>query len=585
MDYLAVDTEYERGNPAFSHLAGYSYSWAPGKARYVPLSGLGSGAKLSALQRMMDNTPVLIMHNQAADSTILTAHGLTIPYDRLHDTMGMAALLCKENLGLKSLAYTELGIDATELDELTGTGTKQRSVLDISPEELGPYACADADNTGQLYFRFMEEFKRDPLSFLVYEDIERPLFPVVVDMARTGMVVDIRRLPEIEREVQEKWGEVDARIQELPDLPHKWQRYKRKPDVMLPFNPASPQQVAEYLYRVLKLPPQTGKTGQLTTDEPALFRLLESGHDHPFVWDLLSWRECHKLVNTYIKGIRDGARDDGHGNLRLYYVLKQFAAKTGRTSFEGLLQTIPIRSKMGSKLREVFTAPQGMDFLDADYSQVELRTFTLVSKDPQLQAYYQDLKADFHAWVVEQTSIPRREAKVVTFGRFFGQSEDATYMGVYAAYREDGEQPPTREEFHKFWLLHLKGVPALGKYHLDIEREVRNKGEVRTWFGRRLVVPRDARGTLLRTAYSHPIQGTAADVLKKAMPPVWQYIKNIGGQLVAPVHDELCNYVPQWHAFTGIAKGEVKCLMENVVNWPIPLIAEVKTGPDWASTH
>lgn len=589
-NYLAVDTEYEKGNPAFATLAGYSYSLGPGKARYVPMRGwpkLGNDlAKLAHLQQMLNDAEVVVMHNQAADSTILEAYGLTIPYARLHDTMGMAQLLGKEAIGLKSLAYTELGIDATELAELTGTGAKERSVLDIPPDELGPYACADADNTGQLWLKLMEEMERDPLTQLVYESIERPLFPVVVDMARTGVVVDLAKLPDIEQQVRERWGEVEARILELPSLPRRWKRYKRKPDVLLPFNIGSPQQAADYLYRVLGLPPQTNdKTGQLSTDEPSLFKLLELGHEHPVIPLLLDWRECAKLVNTYIKGIREGARPDGHGNMRLYNPLKQFAAKTGRTSFEGLLQTIPIRTTMGARLREVFTAPEGERFLDADYSQVELRTFTLVSHDPQLTEYYQNANADLHNWVVQESGIPRRSAKVLTFGRLFDQQESAAYMRVYADYRDAGETPPTREEFHRFYLQHRAKVPALGTYHQRIAHEVRTAGQVRTWYGRKLVVPRDARGTVLRTAYSQPIQGTAADLLKLAMPLVWGYMRSVGGKLIAPVHDELICYVPEGVAEE--AKGRVKWIMESVTagRWPIPVLAEVKVGMDWATTH
>ena len=575
-----MDTEYQKGNPVFTPLAGYSYSTKPGQARYVPHSG-----GLSQLQRMLDDADVVVMHNQAADSTILTAHGLKIPYARLHDTMGMAHLLCKEAIGLKSLAYTELGVDMTELQELTGSGAKERSVLDIPPEELGPYACADADMTGQLYTKFAGEMERDPLTQYIYESIERPLFPIVVDMARTGMVVDLAKLPGIEREVQERWTEMEARILELPDLPQKWKRYKRKPDVLLPFNIGSPSQVAEYLYRVLRLPPQTHpKTGQLSTDESSLFALLESGHEHPFIQHLLDWRECAKLVGTYIRGIKEEAKEDGYGQHRIHTTLKQFSAKTGRTSYEGLLQTIPIRTNLGSRLRAVFTAPAGNDFLDADYSQVELRTFTLVSGDKRLVEYYQDKGADLHKWVVDQSGIPRRSAKVLTFGRLFDQQEASAYMRVYADYRDAGEKPPTREEFHKFYAQHKREVPALDQYHQRIQREVRQSGEVRTWAGRRLVVPKDAKGTLLRTAYSHPIQGTAADLLKLAMPLVWEYVNGVGGKLIAPIHDELVCYVPKGDV-SGRAKGAVKWIMEDVVHWPVPVIAEVKVGDDWASTH
>ena len=244
--------------------------------------------------------------------------------------------------------------------------------------------------------------------------------------------------------------------------------------------------------------------------------------------------------------------------------------------------------KFGERIRQAFIAPPGYVWFGADYSQIEIRTFALVSGSQRLIDLFQDPDADVHSWVVAEGQrltgvlVPRRTAKVLTFGGFFDQQEASAYLTVYQDAVESGQPPPTRAEFHVFYQVHRRAFPELPGYHAKIRHQIETRGYVETWFGRRYDVS-SPYGHEARSAISMPIQGTAADIVKLAIPPVLAVVRRYGGKLIGQVHDELPSYIPE-DRVEEAAKA-VKETMEQCVKLPIPLKVDVKWGHSWFEAH
>ena len=252
-------------------------------------------------------------------------------------------------------------------------------------------------------------------------------------------------------------------------------------------------------------------------------------------------------------------------------------------------------ANFGERMRQAFIAPPGYVWVGADYSQLEVRTFSLVAHADRLIQAYKDAEFDIHQWVVDLSGgvLPRRTTKILTFGGFFGQQENSAYLTTYKAYKDAGEEPPTRQAFHQFFIEHRRQFPELPRYHRMIEEQIDRHGYVQTWFGRKLFV-QTSKGHELRSAISMPIQGTAADIVKLAIPETLKVVVGYGGQLIGQVHDELPSYLPET-LFAGYDQKEdtpkpqvywdIKAAMEQCVSLPVPLKVDIKWGRNWYEAH
>lgn len=241
----------------------------------------------------------------------------------------------------------------------------------------------------------------------------------------------------------------------------------------------------------------------------------------------------------------------------------------------------------GPEMRAAFVAPEGYAVFDGDYSQVEIRTFALQCwlrfKADRLLRIFDDDAVDPHKWVTELCGIPRRSAKILTFGGFYDQQEASAYIQVFKDYIDKGETPPTREEFHEHFMRHRAMFYEMPQYHRAIRDAIECYGYVETWFGRRLWVS-NSRGHEYRSALAQPISGTAADILKLATPPSLEVVHDYGGVCVGTVHDELFGYVPLENAHEQFI-ADLKGAMEHAVALPVKIKAEVKIGKNWRDTH
>ena len=567
---LAIDCEYEAVNPAWAKLRSYSYSWEPGSARFLEWSDK-SAAYLQSMLDSLDGDDVLVMHQYGnCDCTILQNHGIRIPFERLHDTLVMLYVLQHPTLSLKGAASDLLGMHMTNLDELTGSGKKAVSVLELPQASLAPYACADADATGRLYSLLRQKLEAEPALWFVYDQIERPCMQALTDMQIHGVMVDWKHLDSIGKDVDQV---IQAEREVLLSL------------VGRDMNLESDKQRMAYVYGELNLPVQTNsKTGHASLDKKAVTRLRMLYPTLKFLEHLPSYDEAVTLRTRYINGLPKKQGPDGW----LHPVFNAAGAGTGRMASEQPnYQQMPIRTRLGARIREAFVAPQGKTFVGGDYSQLELRTLALVTRDTKLtgefiRAHQEGTEFDIHTWVANNAGIPRRAAKILTFGRLFGQGADAAYQEVVFNFQEAGEAPPTRLDFDRMYAKHAQILSALPTHERNTRNAVLNWGYVETYYGRRMRATQP-RGPEFRSALSMGPQGTGGDTIKLAIPKVWKLCKQYGCALVGAVHDELCNYVPNEHV-EGFSI-DLKQTMESVVSWPLPLVSEVKHGRSWAEAH
>lgn len=577
MRILAIDSEYEHANTFSTQLGGFSYSWEEGVASFLPWTSAAS----QVCQRLLDEAEIVVMHNQVADSMVLSRHGINIPYDKLHCTLVMAYVLREEELGLKSLASKYCGMNMVELSEYTGQyGTKSFvDILDLPINIVWPYACRDADATRRLYLYLKKKLEAEPKLNFIYESIERPLFPVVVDMQKEGMLVDVERCRTLDGELAEVEKLLAEGMRSIVGRPLSWGH-----------SPA----VQEYVYGELGYPVQTGKEGRPTLDSKQAIPTLRSLGGYPtkgeeFLRTLADWRHVRKLRSSYTQTLPLIVDCNNY----VHPTFKQAGAGTGRFSCaEPNIQQIPIRASkesqeeghpLGEWVRELFIAPEGYDWVGPDLSGIELRTFAMVARDRVLiKGYQENPNFDPHQYVEDIIGTPRRANKVLTYGRMFGQGEEAAYQEVAKNFQENHLPPPTREEFKVMRRKHAQLLPSLSTYVDKIKGDLLRQGYVETWLGRRIYF-KTARGHDLRSAQSSPPQGTAADLMKIILRNMWEMCKREGAVLIGTVHDETPIYARKEDSKRiGILAKEV---METAVNWPVPIMAEVKIGKNWAEAH
>ena len=510
-------------------------------------------------------------HNAKYDLTVLAEAGVETRGLQF-DTMIAASLVEQGgSLGLKNLVREKFGAEMTEIETLIGKGKQQISMADVPIEQAAPYACADADYTYrlvELYKPMIADMARGVEK--LFREVEMPLVPVLMEMERTGVLLDLDFLAQMSRELTTRLQELEKQI---------------TAQIGAPINIASPQQLGDALFNKLKLPttrlPKT-KTGQISTAADVLESLRDA---HPVIALILEHRELSKLKGTYVDALpalvlpRTG---------RVHTDYNQTGVVTGRVSSSNPnLQNIPIRTDLGRRVRRAFIAPRGSKLVSADYSQVELRILAHIARDPGLLDAFargEDIHAAtaarlFKVPLDQVTSQMRQLGKTINFGIAYG----ITDYGVAA--RTELSQTEARQLIDNYFAQYV-GVKA---YIEKTKREAREHGYVQTLLGRRRYFPelqRDtpnigARNQAEREAINHPIQGSAADIIKIAMVCLHDelHARNLKSRMTLQVHDELVLECPDDEV--RIVVPLVRETMENAYRLDSKLKVDVAVGQNW----
>lgn len=560
---VAIDTETTSLDVWTGTLLGLSLSYQPHHGYYIPVARWSQ----SLLKEWLANPKVAkIAHNAKFDLQVLNVAKLPVS-KMIFDTM-LAAFILKEGMGkfgLKELAFTELGIQATPISELIGTGPKQITMDAVDPDKVAQYAAADADHTFQLYQIYSQQLKQQPKLLELFEQIEMPVMRALVDIESNGIRLDSEFLTRMSGEYQAELTKLEKNIYQA--VGHE-------------FNLNSPRQLADVLFDELKLPAnKKTKTGR-STDESVLQSLKSA---HPVVELLLRYRELFKLKSTYIDALPSLISPY---DKRLHTSYNQAVAATGRLSSNNPnLQNIPIRTEQGRRIRQAFLANEGHQLVSIDYSQIELRILAHVSSDPALLSAFaqgQDVHTAtaakvFNCTIDQVTSDQRRAAKTINFGIMYGQS----------AFGLAQQLDISREEANKF-IQEYFGVYSEVKRYLDQAIiKARQDGYVETLFGRRRRIPElsssnfNIRWAGERMAINMPIQGTAADIIKKAMITIQDYLveKQAKSQMLLQVHDELVFTIDPAESDELIP--EISRQMEQAADLTVKLEVEAKVGENW----
>lgn len=595
---VAVDTETTSLNQMRAELVGISLAVTPGRACYIPLAHIAPGSggdllgggveasptpvqipkadALAALKPMLEDPGVLkIGQNIKYDSTVLAQEDICVhPID---DTMLISFVLegGMHGHGMDELSELHLDHKPIPYSDVAGKGKSQISFAEVPLDKALNYAAEDADITLRLWETLKPRLLAEKLT-TVYETVERPLVGILAGMEQAGIKVD----PTVLRSMSTDFGK---RLVDLEEGIHK--------DAGRVFNVGSPKQLGEVLFEEMGL--QGGKktkTGAYSTNSDVLEPLRDV---HPIVAKILDWRMLSKLKSTYT----DALIEDIHpktGRVHTSYMMT--GAQTGRlSSTDPNLQNIPIRTEEGRKIREAFVAPEGAVLLSLDYSQIELRLVAHVAKiEPLIQAFQdgQDIHAAtasevFEVPLSEMTPDIRRKAKAINFGIIYGISAFglANQIGV------------ARGEAQAFIDRYFERFPGIRSYMDETVAYCRQHGRVETLFGRRIHIPSIndknpmRRNYADRQAINAPIQGTAADVIKRAMIRIPKALKDAGlaehAKMLLQVHDELVFEAPKDKAEETIFV--VKTVMEGaaapVLDLSVPLVVEAGSAQSWAEAH
>ena len=576
-ELLAIDTETTSTDPMQCRLVGISMSFTPGKAAYIPVGHdpLAAGGKqlsLREVRRLL--TPLLESrklkkcgHNIKYDIKVLHRSGLRLQ-NITFDTMVASYLLnpAKTNHGLKTIAPEELGIPMRPISDLIGKGKKSITMDKVPIGKASTYACLDADVTLRLADHFEPKLQQSRLLDL-FESLEMPLIPVLAKMETTGIAIDVSHFEKLSIETKTRLEEVQSECHELAGHP---------------FNLNSPKQVATVLFDEIGLTPsKKGKTGY-STDVTVLQALADA---HPLPGKLLEYRSYEKLLSTYIEALPRQINPET-GRVHTSYIQTQ--AATGRlSSREPNLQNIPVRTPQGRSIRRGFIpGEKGWVLFSADYSQIELRILAHLSGDQALVKAF-DEGRDIHRLTAVKifggpedfiTDEMREAAKTINFGIIYGMSAHglAVQLGI------------SRGEAKQFIDHYFRSYHGVRKWIDQTVQEAKEKGYVSTLLGRRRYVPdltssnRNIRAAAERIAVNTPIQGSSADMIKKAMISLDSRLKleNSPARLLMQVHDELILEVPENEvdALTPLVTEE----MEGALPLDVPIKVGVKTGLNWA---
>jgi DNA polymerase I len=588
--HVAVDTETDSLDPMGAELVGISLAVEPGLACYIPLrhrstegldfSGdalaqLPPDAVLAALKPMLEDPATLkIGHNMKFDVQQFARRGITIaPIDDTRlISYALESGLTAHNMG--DLSERHLGHRPISFKEVAGSG-RSGVTFDLVPiDKATPYSAEDADVTLRLWHvlksRLLAERK-----VTVYETLERPLIPVLADMERQGITVDRSLLSRLSGEFAQSAGALETEIWELAGGR---------------FNIGSTKQLGEVLFGRLGLPGgRKTATGAWSTDSDVLD--VMAAQDVPIAGKILQWRQLTKLKSTYTDALPHHINAET-GRVHTCYVLA--ATSTGRlASTEPNLQNIPIRTEEGRKIRRAFVARNGAVLISADYSQIELRVLAHVADIPQLKRAFED-DLDIHAMTAsEMFGVPiegmdphvRRRAKAINFGIIYGIS--AFGLANQLAIPRDEASDYIRTYFERF--------PGIRDYMDSTRRFAREHGYVETVFGRRCHFPRitasnpSERAFQERAAINAPIQGAAADVIRRAMVRMPMALAEAGfkAKMLLQVHDELVFEAEESEAANvmALAIKVMESAPDPAVALSVPLKVEARAAKNWEEAH
>ncbi len=579
-ELVAFDTETTSLDYMAAEIVGLSLSVSAGDAAYIPVAHDYPGAPdqlprdevLEKLRGFLeDPARRKVGHHLKYDAHVLARHGITLrgmAFDSMLESYVLNSVATRHDMD--SVARYYLGRETIHYEDVAGKGAKQLTFNEIDLETAAPYAAEDADITLQLHNALWEKLGEiEPLK-RVYLDIEQPLVPVLLDMEETGVLLDRDLLATQSSELAKRMLELEKEAHELGGGP---------------FNLGSPKQLQEILFDKLELPVirKTPK-GQASTAEDVLLELADD-YDLPRV--IIEYRSISKLKSTYTDKLPlQIAASTG----RVHTSYHQAVAATGRlSSTDPNLQNIPIRTPEGRRIRQAFVAPDGHVLLAADYSQIELRIMAHLSGDKGLVSAFaaeQDIHRATAAEVFETdlddvTADQRRSAKAINFGLMYG-------MSAFGLGKQLGIP---RNEAQDYIDLYFDRYPGVKAYMDDTRESARTEGYVETVFGRRLYLPeinaRNAqrRQYAERSAINAPMQGTAADIIKRAMIDVhaWLSGDDAVGRMIMQVHDELVFEVEtdQVDSFGG----RVTEIMCSAAELSVPLVVDIGAGANWDEAH
>ena len=577
---ISFDTETNSLDYMQARIVGLSFAVAPGEAAYLPLGHDYAGAPqqldlekaLAAFKPLLEDAArPKLGHHLKYDAHVLANYGIALNgqrFDSMLESYVLNSVATRHDMD--SAAEKYLGVKTIHYEDVAGKGAKQITFNQVDVDRAAEYSAEDADVTLQLHLKLWPQIEALPALKAVYETIEQPLVSVLYRMERKGVLVD-RELLKIQS------SELAARMQELQALAHA--------EAGGAFNLDSPKQLQEILFGKLGIPvTRKTPTGQPSTAEDVLEELAAT---YPLPKLILEYRGVAKLKSTYTDNLPKQI-DPATGRIHTSY--HQAVAATGRlSSTDPNLQNIPIRTKEGRRIRQAFIAPPGRSLVAADYSQIELRIMAHLSGDASLlQAFAED--RDVHqATAAEVFATPlgdvtanqRRSAKAINFGLMYG-------MSAFGLARQLGI---SRGDAQKYMDVYFERYPGVKRYMEDTRRKARETGFVETVFGRRLYLPEiQSRNQALRqyaerSAINAPMQGTAADIIKRAMISVdgWLQGSGVSACLIMQVHDELVLEVAD-EAVESIV-GELRAHMAQAAKLAVPLKVDVGIGRNWDEAH
>ena len=606
--FVAFDTETTSLNAMRAQLVGFSLSTVPGQACYVPvghveavsdeldLGGDQGGGDDGALKQIDMVAGLRVLKDLIEDPSILKV-AQNAKYDLLvlrramekylpdesplapvaiDDSMLMSYVLDagRNKHGLDDLSFRHLDHENIKYEAVVGKGKKQISFAEVPLEAALDYAAEDADMTGRLHANFKRRLVGERMA-TVYETIERPLVPVIVEMERAGIRADAETLKDLSKDFAKRMAELEIKAYELAGEE---------------FNVGSPKQLGEILFDKMGLEGgKKGKTGAYTTSADVLDELAAQGHELP--QKILEWRQMQKLKSTYADALVEQINPD-IGRVHTSYGMA--IAQTGRlSSNDPNLQNIPVRTEEGRKIRAAFMADKGNKLVSLDYSQIELRVVAHVAGEEALIEAFRDGQ-DIHAMTASQVfNVPiegmdpmmRRNAKAINFGIIYGISAFGLANNLNIG----------RDEARDYIAAYFERYPAIKRYMEDTREEAKEAGHVDTIFGRRIHLRgikdknQAVRGFAERQAINAPIQGAAADIIKRAMIRVPDALAkhDFQSKMLLQVHDELLFEAPEGEVDNLIEV--MRDVMENAaapaVNMSVPLVADAGVGDTWNEAH
>lgn len=579
-DLFAFDTETTNLDYMKAQIVGVSFCLEAGVAAYVPLGHDYAGAPeqldrervLAALKPLLEDPERgKVGHHLKYDAHVLANHGVNLVgmrFDTMLESYVWNSVGSRHDMESVALCY--LGMRTITFEDLAGKGAKQLRFNQVPVDKAAEYAAADADVTLCMHKELWARLATVPALRRLYEELEQPLVPVLQRMEHRGVLVDRELL-------RAQSGEIAVKLQELLAAAHR--------EAGTEFNIESPKQLQQILFEKLQLPvTRKTPTGQPSTAEDVLEELAAS---YPLPRIVLDYRALAKLKSTYTDKLPEQI-NERTGRIHTSY--HQAVAQTGRlSSADPNLQNIPIRRAEGRRIRQAFVAPPGHVLMAADYSQIELRIMAHLSGDEGLLAAFAEDRDVHEATAAEVFTVPlaevtadqRRLAKTINFGLIYG-------MSPFGLARQLGID---RGSAQKYVERYFQRYPGVKRFMDETRARARETGYVETVYGRRLYLPdirsgnKNTQQYAERSAINAPMQGTAADIIKRAMVAVdaWCTREDVPARLIMQVHDELVLEVRE-DATEAVSAG-VREHMVNAAQLRVPLRVDLGTGANWDEAH